>query len=224
MKFWKVVHQSIPSINMAEIIPSILVKTKEEFLEKVLAIETFTDQAHLDIADGIFVPNITIDGIEEIEELETSLHFGVHLMVAKPENHIHRWLQTPAERFVFHIETTKKAEEIIGAAKEVEKLIGVALNPKTPVSEIESIIDLVDFVHFMTVEPGFYGSKFEESVLVKITDFHYFYPDKEIEVDGAVTPETAPKLIGAGVNILIVGSYLFEKDPKKSFEKLKSLI
>jgi ribulose-phosphate 3-epimerase len=208
-----------------EIIPSILVKTKEEFLEKVIAIEPYVERAHIDIADGIFVPNVTIDGIDEIESVETSLQFGVHLMVSKPENHIHRWLQTPAERFVFHVEATKKALDIIGEIKEAEKLAGIALNPKTPISEIEPFIDILDFVHFMTVEPGFYGSKFEESVLDKIRDFHYFYPDKPIEVDGAITPETAPKLIDAGVTLLVVGSYIWQNhDAGKAIENLKNLI
>lgn len=210
---------------MAEIIPSILVKTKEEFFERVITIEPYVSQAHLDIADGIFVPNMTIGGIEEIEELETSLQFGVHLMVSKPENHIHRWLQTPADRFIFHVEATKRADEIISAAKEAEKLIGVAINPKTSVSEIESLIDQVDFVHFMSVEPGFYGGKFEEGVIDKIADFHYFYPDKQIEVDGAITPDNAPKLIEAGASLLIVGSYIFEnRDAGKAIEYLKEKI
>ena len=207
-----------------EIIPSILVKTKEEFLEKVIAIEPYVARAHIDIADGIFVPNMTIDGIEEIEEAETSLQFGVHLMVSKPENHIHRWLQTPADRFAFHIEATKKCGEIIGEIKEAEKIAGIALNPKTPISEIEPYIDLLDFVHFMTVEPGFYGSKFIDPVLDKIRDFHYFYPDKPIQVDGAVDPETAPKLINAGVSLLVVGSYIWENhDAGKAIETLRSI-
>jgi len=210
---------------MAEIIPSILVKTKEEFLKKVVAIEPYVSHAHLDIADGIFVPNMTIDGVDEINEIETSLRFGVHLMVFKPENHIHRWLQTPAERIAFHVEATKKANEVISAAKDAEVLIGIAVNPKTPVKEIEPFVDLVDFVHFMAVEPGFYGSKFEESIIDKISDFHYFYPDKEIQVDGAVTPETAPRLAAAGAKLLVVGSYIWENhDAGKAIENLKQSI
>ncbi|MGD0977092.1 MAG: ribulose-phosphate 3-epimerase [Minisyncoccia bacterium] len=208
-----------------EIIPSILVKTKEEFLDKVITIEPYADQAHIDVADGIFVPNMTIDGVEELEEVESSLRFGVHLMVSKPENHIHRWLQTQVERIVFHIEATKKSREIIDAAKEGEKLIGIALNPKTPVSEIEPFVDSVDFVHFMTVEPGFNGGAFVDSVIDKISDFHYFYPDKEIEVDGGVTPETAPRLIAVGATLLVVGSYIWQNhDAGKAIENLKNLI
>jgi ribulose-phosphate 3-epimerase len=168
---------------------------------------------------------MTIDGVEELEEVESSLRFGVHLMVSKPENHIHRWLQTQVERIVFHIEATKKSREIIDAAKEGEKLIGIALNPKTPVSEIEPFVDSVDFVHFMTVEPGFNGGAFVDSVIDKISDFHYFYPDKEIEVDGGVTPETAPRLIAVGATLLVVGSYIWQNhDAGKAIENLKNLI
>jgi ribulose-phosphate 3-epimerase len=206
-----------------EIIPSILVKTREELVEKIVAVEPYADSVHLDIADGIFVPNITILGFEEAETVETDLKIGVHLMVSKPENHIVRWLKTPADEFVFHIEATQKAQEVIDAIKEADKLAGIAINPQTPTDRIEPFIDFIDFVHFMTVEPGFYGGEFVESVLDKIADFHYFYPDKPIQVDGGINPETAPKLIKAGASILIAGSYIWEsKDIGKAIEELKS--
>src|SRR3989344_574568 len=208
---------------MIEVIPSILVKTKEELLKKILAVEPHVERVHLDIADGIFVSNMTIAGFEEIEELDTNLKMEVHLMVSKPENHIVRWLETPADRFIFHIEATTKAQEVIDAAKETDNAIGIALNPQTPVSKIEPLIDQVDFVHFMTVEPGFYGGEFVESVVEKIKDFHFYYPDKPIEVDGGITPETALKLTEAGATILVAGSYIWDsKDTWKAIEKLKS--
>jgi ribulose-phosphate 3-epimerase len=210
---------------LVEIIPSILVKTREELIEKILAVEPYVDSVHLDIADGIFVPNVTILGFEETETVETSLAIGVHLMVSKPENHIIRWLKTPADRFVFHIEATQKPREVIGAIKEVDKLVGIALNPQTLISRLESLVDYIDFVHFMTVEPGFYGGRFVEAVLDKISEFHYFYPDKPIQVDGGVNLETAPKLIKAGASRLVVGSYIWESnDVGKAIEELKKEI
>jgi ribulose-phosphate 3-epimerase len=208
-----------------EIIPSILAKTREELIEKIISIEPHADSVHLDIVDGIFVPNITIAGPEEIETVETGLKIGVHLMVSKPENHIVRWLETPADRFVFHVEATQKAREVIDAIKETDKLVGIAINPQTSTDKIKPFIDYIDFVHFMTVEPGFYGGKFMEPVLDKISDFHYFYPDKPIEVDGGVNPETAPRMIQAGASILVVGSYIWEsKDIGKAIKELKSAI
>lgn len=210
---------------MAEIVPSVLAKTREEILEKIVTLEPYVKRVHLDIADGIFVPNVTAGQPEDLEEIETSVLIGIHLMVSKPENHIVRWLETPADKFVFHIEATSKAQAIIDATREAERAIGVAINPQTPVAQIESIIDQVDFVHFMTVEPGFYGGKFIESVIDKIYDFHYFYPDKQIEVDGGVTPETVPKLLAAGADVLVVGSYIFKNhDVGKAIEKLKEII
>ncbi|MBI2063638.1 MAG: ribulose-phosphate 3-epimerase [Candidatus Yanofskybacteria bacterium] len=208
---------------MIEIIPSILVKTGEELLEKITAIEPYVERTHLDIADGIFVPNMTILGFEEVESLDTNLKIGVHLMVSKPENHIVRWLETPADKFIFHIEATSKAQEVIDAVKETEKSVGIAVNPQTPIAKIEAFIDQVDFVHFMTVEPGFYGGEFVESVVEKIKDFHFYYPDKPIEVDGGITPETALKLTEAGATMLVAGSYIWDsKDREKAIEKLKS--
>lgn len=210
---------------MVEIIPSILVKTREELIEKILAVEPYVESVHLDIADGIFAPNITILGFGEIETIETDLAIGVHLMVSKPENHIVRWLETPADRFVFHIEATQKPREVISAIRETDKLVGIAINPQTPADCLESLVDYADFVHFMTVEPGFYGGKFVEAVLDKISEFHYFYPDKPIQVDGGVNLETAPKLIKAGASRLVVGSYIWEsKDVEKAIEELKKEI
>jgi len=194
---------------MIEIIPSILVKTKEELVEKIKAVEPYVQRIHLDIGDGIFVPSTTI-GLSEFEQIETNIETEVHLMVSNPENQAVSWAQTKATTFIFHIEATENLQEVINKFREAEKSVGVALNPKTPTNEIANIVDLVDFVHFMTVEPGFYGSSFEDSVLDKISDFHYFYPDKSIQVDGGINLQTAPKLIQAGAKTLISGSYIFE--------------
>lgn len=210
---------------MPEVIPSILVKTREELIKKIMAVEPYVECVHLDIADGIFVPNMTILGFEEAESLDTNLKIEVHLMVSKPENHIVRWLETPADKFIFHIEATSKAQEVIDAVKEADGSVGIALNPQTPVSKIEPFIDQIDFVHFLTVEPGFYGGEFLESVVEKIKDFHFYYPDKPIEVDGGITPETAPRLIEAGANTLVVGSFLWEsKDFERAFTNLKNSV
>ena len=207
---------------MVEIIPSILVKTKEEFLNKILTVESLTERVHLDVADGIFVPNMTISGFEEIESIETNLKVEAHLMVSKPENHIIRWLETLVDSITFHIEATQKAQEIIEKAKEADRRVGIALNPETSISALAAFIDQIDFVHFMTVEPGFYGGEFVESVLDKVSDFYYFYPDKPIIVDGGINPERASKAVQAGANTLIVGSYIWNsKDVAQAIEEIK---
>jgi len=210
---------------MAEIIPSILVKTKKELLEKILAVEPLVERAHIDIADGIFVPNVTIGGPAELQSIETSLKVEIHLMVSKPENHIIHWSDAPVDRIIFHIEATQNTNKVIEMIKEADREIGIALNPETPISRISQYIDHIDFVHFMTVEPGFYGGKFVDSVLDKISDFHYFYPDKPIIVDGGVDLETAPKLIQAGADILISGSYIWNSnDIERAIEQLNQAV
>lgn len=208
---------------MIQIIPSILVKTKEELVEKIKAVELFVERIHLDVADGIFVPNTTV-GLAEFEQIETNLETDVHLMVSNPESQAVAWAQSKASAIIFHIEAAENPEAVINKIREAEKSVGIALNPKTSTDEIAEVVDLVDFVHFMTVEPGFYGSPFENSVLDKISDFHYFYPDKPIQVDGGVNPETAPKLTQAGAMILVSGSYIFESgNIEEAINKLKNV-
>lgn len=193
-------------------------------LEKIIAVEPYVERVHLDIGDGIFVPNTTIEGPAELESIDTGLLVGVHLMVSKPENHIARWLLTIIDKFIFHIEATQRAQEVIDAVKEIDRSVGIALNPQTATKSIEPFLDQIDFVHFMTVEPGFYGGKFVDSVVDKISDFHYFYPDMPIEVDGGINPDNAKKLIEAGASMLVVGSYIFEgNDVAKTIVELKNL-
>ena len=146
-------------------------------------------------------------------------------MVSKPENHILAWTQTQADKFIFHIEATTKPQAVIDAIREADgdREIGIALNPQTPTAKLESVLDLVDFVHFMTVEPGFYGGKFVSTVVDKISDFHYSYPDKPIAVDGGVTPATWPALLEAGASTFVVGSYVFDsRNASKAIEELKA--
>lgn len=195
---------------MIEIIPAILTNDSSEFGKMIKEIEPFSKKIHLDIADGIFVPNKTIGGIEEVGAVESGLEITVHLMIKNPEEQISDWLKTSAVGYVFHIEATDKAGELIKIIKENKKSVGIALNPQTPTETVVPYIDQIDFVHFMTVEPGFYGSGFIPEVIEKISEFHTAHPDIKISVDGGVTPETAPRLVKAGVNILISGSYIFK--------------
>lgn len=190
-----------------EITPSILVKSRLEFEERVRLVEGHFQHAQLDLCDGIFVPNTTVDGFAEVEGIETELLYGVHLMVSKPENHISRWLTlSNVDEICFHVESTAKHLDIIKSIRDTDIAVGIALNPKTPWKDIESFVDLVDFVQFLTVEPGFNGAPYVPTVVEKIADFHFYYPDKPISVDGGVTPERIEELEKAGVTRAIVGS------------------
>jgi len=194
---------------MAEIIPAIIAKSFEELEEKIRAVEPYVDRIHLDIMDGLFVPNQTIDGAEELKNLETELKIEVHLMVQKPENHIPKWLETRVDKFLVHFESTAKFQEAINLVKNDDKTFGAVLNPETSHDTLRDFTDQLDLVQFMTVHPGAYGGKFVEEVLDKMTDFHFFYPDIIIQVDGGVTLQTAPKIIQAGASVLVSGSYIF---------------
>lgn len=208
---------------MIEIIPAILVRTREELEAVIHKLEPYTERVHLDIADGIFVETKTIDGFEDIEQIQTNLKFDIHLMVSKPENHIARWLTTPADRFIFHAESTHKHVEVINLIKEGEASVGMALNPDTATDTIKDFVDLVDFTMFMSVIPGRQGAPFVPSVVDKIKDFHFYYPDKPIMVDGGVSDKTAPDLCAAGATMLVSGSYVLKsKDITQAIETLKN--
>lgn len=186
----------------------------------------FSRKIHLDIADGIFVPNKTIGGIKELNNLKNEdVEICVHLMVDKPDIAITDWLKTRAGGYIFHVEATTNADELVEILRKNNKKTGIALNPSTPAELILPHLDKIDCVHFMTVEPGFYGGGFIPAVVDKIAVFHEACPDVKISVDGGVTPETAPRLAQAGAITLISGSYIFKNpDPAKAFKELKQSV
>jgi ribulose-phosphate 3-epimerase len=194
---------------MVEIIPSILTDSAEDFRVMMKKIEPHASRVHLDIADGRFVPNKTICGFAELDGLATGLKVGVHLMVSNPEEQIENWLHlVNIETIIVHIESTNKMSELLDMIKRGDKIVGIALNPSTSFEDLEPFLHLVDLVHFMTVVPGYYGSKFQEPVLEKIAQFHSEYPNIHIRVDGGITPDTASRVVRAGASSFISGSYI----------------
>lgn len=219
---------------MIKIIPAILAKSYEEFESMVRKIEPYSELVHLDIADGEFVPNKTIDGYEELQRINTNLNFEVHLMVKNPESIIDRWLKTKAVRYLVHYESTGELDFLINQVRQNGKELACVLNPQTDYSALEPYIDPVrsrardrvaspedrgaatsngiDLVQFMTVDPGFYGSPFLPEVLEKIRNFHSRYPNKIIQVDGGINPETIKLVEEVGASRAAVGSYIFKSD------------
>lgn len=208
---------------MVEIVPAILAKSPDEFKEMLRAVEPFFSRVHLDIADGIFVPNTTIKGAEELASIHTPLKITVHLMVSKPEDVLRQWLDADVESLIFHLESTDQMDKLINKTKAGGKKVGIAINPDTPIESIASFADMVDFVHFMTVDPGFYGSEFKEEVLNKIKNFRGKYPDIEISVDGGIDLTTARKVAESGADVLIAGSYFFRqgRNTDEALENMK---
>ena len=210
---------------MIKIIPAILAKTSEEFEKLLRAVEPYVDRVHLDIGDGDFVPTKTISGYEELIKTETEVKFDVHLMVSRPEDQMYFWYKTKADRFLIHAETDHGHSNLIDQIHLNGRQVGLVLNPETQVDKIAGLIDDIDFVQFMTVHPGFYGSEFVESVINKILEFHGQYPSVPIFVDGGINLETVLRLVAVGATTLVVGSYVIEyQDVGKAIEELKKIV
>ncbi|MBI2064290.1 MAG: ribulose-phosphate 3-epimerase [Candidatus Yanofskybacteria bacterium] len=210
---------------MNKVIPAIIANSAEDLEKKLRIVEPYVDRVHLDVMDGDFVPNKTIAGYEEISKLETKLNFDVHLMVNNPEGQIYFWYQTKADRFLIHVESQADLRGLIDQIHSNNRMAGLVLNPDTPAEVIQEFVDDIDFVQFMTVDPGQYGADFREEVVSKIGNFHAKYPSMPIGVDGGVNPQTAPKLLAAGVSVFVVGSYIFSsEDVGKAIEELKTIV
>ncbi len=211
------------------IIPSILAKSTEELKRICETIAGFSQRGHLDIADGAFVPNATI-GLEEVQSADISLELDVHLMVKHPEKVVPLWLGLKNLRSViFHIEATdpavvhnggvNKALQIIDTIHQAGRKAGVSLNPETDVTTLGSVLAKADFIHFMSVHPGFYGAPFQDVVVSKIRHFHELHPGMLLSVDGGIDPLRAKLLGQAGVSECVVGSYILKSNnPKESYE------
>ena len=206
-----------------EIVPAIIADSYAELEKQIRAVEPYVSRVHIDIMDGIFVPHKTVDGPAEIERLETKLELEIHLMVQKPENHIVRWLETRADKFLVHTESTSQFRKVIDFVREADRSIFAVLNPETAHSMLEPFIGDLDGVQFMTVHPGKHGAEFVEDIIKKIEDFHFYYPDMKIEVDGAIHEATAKQCVAAGASILAVGSHIFleNKDIGKAITELQ---
>ena len=211
---------------MIEIVPSILTNSPDEFKEMLRAAEPYFSRVHLDIADGVFAPNTTIKGAEELASIHTPLKITVHLMVSKPEDVLRQWLDADIESLIFHLESTDQMDELINNTKAGGKKVGIAINPDTPTESLMPFVGKADFVHFMMVYPGFYGGEFKEEVLNKIKNFSQKYPDVEISVDGGIDLTTARMAVESGADILIAGSYFFRqgRNMEEALENMKKSI
>lgn len=213
---------------MSKIIPAIIANSAEELEKMIKLVEPYADRVHLDIMDGIFVPNKTISGYEEILKLETKLNFDVHLMVNNPEDQMYFWYQTKADRFLVHAESQTDLKELIDQIHSNNRMVGLVLNPQTPIEVISELIDDIDLVQFMTVEPGHYGAEFVGEVVSKIKDFHSKYPSVPVAVDGGIHPEkhNIDTLTAAGASIFVLGSHIFseDRDVGKAIEEMKAIV
>ncbi|KQL19049.1 ribulose-phosphate 3-epimerase [Cytobacillus solani] len=213
---------------MVKIAPSILSADFSKLGEEIKDVERGgADYIHVDVMDGHFVPNITIGPlIVEAIRPTTKLPLDVHLMIENPDQYIESFAKAGADYITVHVEACRHLHRTIHYIKSFGVKAGVVLNPATPVQMIEDIIEDVDMVLLMTVNPGFGGQKFIPSVLRKIAAVKKMADDKglniEIEVDGGVNEETAKLCIEAGANVLVAGSAVYnQKDRAKAIAAIK---
>ncbi len=191
--------------------------------------ESDADWFHLDVMDGVFVPNISF-GFPIIRNIKknTNKILDVHLMIVNPEKYIKNFKEVGANILTVHYEACTHLHRSIQAIKNEGMKAGVAINPHTPVNFLLNILNEIDLVCVMSVNPGFGGQTFIENTYSKIKKLIELREKTEnnflIEVDGGVNIENAKKLIGVGADILVAGSSVFKsEDPKKTIKKLKSI-
>ena len=188
------------------------------------------DLIHIDVMDGHFVPNITI-GPEVINKLRkyTSLPFDVHLMISPVHNFIKNFADAGADIITIHPEATNDMESSIKKIKSYNKKVGISLNPETSLDKLNNVLDKIDLVLIMSVNPGFGGQKFIENTLNKIKKLRLKIDQLklkvEIEVDGGINFENSKSIIKAGADILVSGTTIFKSNEgniKKNIEILKN--
>ncbi len=189
--------------------------------------ESLADWFHIDVMDGVFVPNISFGFpiIKQIKKL-AQRPLDVHLMIVQPERYLKQFKEAGADVLTVHYEAVTHLHRTVMQIKELEMQAGVALNPHTPVSVLEEILPYLDMVLIMSVNPGFGGQKFIETTYNKIRKLRKMAqelnPRLLIEVDGGVNTENAEKLAEAGVNVLVAGSAIFKsQNPAETIKKMK---
>jgi ribulose-phosphate 3-epimerase len=214
---------------MIKIAPSILAADFSKLADEVKEVEQAgAELIHIDVMDGHFVPNITMGPIV-VEALRpvTDLPLDVHLMIENPDAYIEQFAKAGADYITVHVEACRHLHRTIQLIRSFGVRPGVVLNPHTPVEHIFHILEDIDMVLFMTVNPGFGGQKFIHSVLPKVKQLSDLIKEKglsiEIEIDGGVNEETIVPCVEAGATVLVAGSAIYNEDNRtKALQRIKA--
>lgn len=202
-------------MNRPKIAPSLLAADFTRLGEQVLEVEKAgADRLHMDIMDGMFVPNISF-GPLVLQSLSkvTKLPLETHLMIHQPDRYLEDFAKAGASSLIVHAEGAIHLHRTLDRIRSLGLKVGLAINPATSVSVLEPVIDMTDLVLIMTVNPGFGGQKFLERTIPKIAEVRNRIDrlglKTELEVDGGIDPSTAPLAVGAGATVLVAGSAVF---------------
>ncbi|WP_025785103.1 ribulose-phosphate 3-epimerase [Sporosarcina sp. D27] len=205
---------------MLKIAPSILSADFAKLGEEIKEVEQGgADWIHVDVMDGHFVPNITIGPliVEAIRPV-TTLPLDVHLMIEEPDRYIEQFAKAGADYITVHVEACRHLHRTIQLIRSHGVKPGVVLNPHTPVETILHVLEDIDLVLFMTVNPGFGGQKFITSVVPKVKQLSDIIKERnlsiEIEIDGGITPETIGTCVEAGATVFVAGSAVYNQDDR----------
>ena len=198
------------------ILPSMLLCDFGNLAEEIQRLEEAgVAGLHLDIMDGVFVPNFTygLTIVRAIRKL-TDLPIDAHLMMVQPEKYVQQFRDAGADIISFHLEATDVPEQTLSLIKESGAAAGIAINPPTPASNLESIVELADMILVMSVNAGFGGQSFDATVLEKFSEIRQMRGGEAValEIDGGINPETIRQATDAGAQLLVAGSAIFKKE------------
>ena len=216
---------------MKLIAPSMLASNFGKLEDEITMVNNSkADWFHIDVMDGVFVPNISFGTpIMNVLKKCAKKPLDVHLMIVNPDNYLEKFAELGSCVLTVHFEACTHLHRTVQKIKSLKMKAGVAINPHTPISSLESIIDEIDLVCVMSVNPGFGGQSFIENTYQKVEDLKSLINKKNskaiIEIDGGVTSKNAKKLVEKGADVLVAGSFVFKSDnPTETITTLSNLI
>ncbi|MCK4912635.1 MAG: ribulose-phosphate 3-epimerase [Candidatus Omnitrophica bacterium] len=205
------------------IIPALLTSKREDLIQMVDLCAKFTDYVQIDIMDGEFVPSKSVT-VGDLSCWKPSICCEAHLMVSDPYLWLEPFKSLGANRIIYHFEIDKDHKKIIAKIREIGLGVGLAVNPDTEIDDFRYLVQDLDTILFMSVNPGFYGAPFIPEVLEKIKNFKEEYPQKKIGIDGGIKQDNLLQVKQTGLDYVCIGSAILKNDdPKMSFENFVKL-